>query len=175
MLMIWRGRSESEVSYYQWSEILIRKAVIQDIKAIHRLLGIYAGQNLLLPRSLSELYEHMRDLVVLVREDGAGPSPLIGVCALGICWEDLAEIRSLAVAPDQKGQGYGTLLVEACLEDARSLGVKTCFALTYVPEFFLRLGFHEVEKSVLPHKVWSDCLKCPNFPDCDEKAMMVAL
>ena len=152
---------------------MVRKAVIQDIKAIHHLLGIYAGQNLLLPRSLSELYEHMRDLFVLVREDGTGPSSVVGVCALGICWEELAEIRSLAVAPDHKGQGYGSLLVRACLDEARSLGLKTCFALTYVPDFFLKLGFHEVEKSVLPHKVWSDCLKCPNFPDCDETAMIV--
>jgi len=155
--------------------MLVRKAVIQDIKAIHHLLGIYAGQNLLLPRSLSEIYEHMRDFFVLIREDDSGADSLYGVCALGICWEDLAEIRSLAVAPDLKGEGYGSLLVEACLEEARSLGLKTCFALTYVPDFFLKLGFSEVEKSVLPHKIWSDCLKCPNFPDCDETAMTVTL
>jgi amino-acid N-acetyltransferase len=155
--------------------MLVRKAVIQDIKAIHHLLGIYAGQNLLLPRSLSEIYERMRDYFVFVREDDSSADSLCGVCALGICWEDLAEIRSLAVAPELKGEGYGSLLVEACLEEARSLGLKNCFALTYVPDFFSKLGFREVEKSVLPHKIWSDCLKCPNFPDCDETAMMVTL
>jgi amino-acid N-acetyltransferase len=155
--------------------MLVRKAVIQDIKAVHHLLGIYARQNLLLPRSLSEIYEHMRDYFVLVRNGEADADSIDGVCALGICWEDLGEIRSLAVAPDLHGEGHGSLLVEACLDEARSLGLKTCFALTYVPEFFLKLGFSEVEKSILPHKIWSDCLKCPNFPDCDETAMMVTL
>lgn len=155
--------------------MLVRKAIILDIKAIHQLLGIYAKQNLLLPRSLSEIYEHMRDYFVLVKNDKAGADPIDGVCALGICWEDLGEIRSLAVAPDLQGRGHGSLLVEACLEEARSLGLKTCFALTYVPGFFLKLGFSEVKKSILPHKIWSDCLKCPNFPDCDETAMMVTL
>ena len=155
--------------------MLVRKAIIQDIKAVHHLLGIYARQNLLLPRSLSEIYEHMRDYFVLVRNGEADGDSIDGVCALGICWEDLGEIRSLAVAPDLQGEGHGSLLVEACLDEARSLGLKTCFALTYVPEFFLKLGFSEVEKSILPHKIWSDCLKCPNFPDCDETAMMVTL
>jgi len=155
------------------NEFMIRKTDIKDIRSIHQILGYYADQGLLLPRSLSELYVHLRDFFVI--EDKNKNGSVIAVCALGICWEDLAEIRSLAVAQDQQGKGLGSQLVEVCLEEARSLGLKKVFALTYIPEFFSRLGFKEVEKSTLPHKVWADCLKCPKFPDCDEIAMILEL
>ncbi len=152
---------------------MIRKAIIQDIKPIHRLLGHYADQGLLLPRALSELYDHLRDFFVI--EDKSQGDSIVAVCALGICWEDLAEIRSLAVAENQQGKRLGSQLVEAGLEEAKSLGLKNVFALTYIPGFFSRFGFMEVEKSVLPHKIWADCLKCPKFPDCDEKAVLIEL
>ncbi len=152
---------------------MIRKALIQDVKPIHKLLGYYADQGLLLPRSLSELYDHLRDHFVV--EDRSSQNSIIGVSALGICWEDLAEIRSLAIAKNEQGKGLGSQLVETCLEEARSLGLKRVFTLSYVPGFFSKLGFKEVEKSVLPHKIWGDCLKCPKFPDCDETAMMIDL
>lgn len=152
---------------------MIRKALIQDVKPIHKLLGYYADQGLLLPRSLSELYDHLRDHFVV--EDRSSQNSIIGVSALGICWEDLAEIRSLAIAKDEQGKGLGSQLVETCLEEARSLGLQRVFTLSYVPEFFSKLGFREVEKSVLPQKIWGDCLKCPKFPDCDETAMLVDL
>ena len=152
---------------------MIRKAIIQDVKAIHKLLSYYADQGLLLPRSLSELYDHLRDHFVL--EEKGTQSSIIGVSALGICWEDLAEIRSLAIAKDEQGRGLGSQLVETCLEEARALGLKKIFTLSYVPGFFSKLGFKEVEKSVLPHKIWGDCLKCPKFPECDETAMMIDL
>ena len=152
---------------------MIRKAVIRDVKPIHKLLSYYADQGLLLPRSLSELYDHLRDLFVV--EDNQQWNPIIGVSALGICWEDVAEIRSLAVAEDHQKRGLGSQLVERCLEEAGSLGLKKVFTLSYVPGFFSRLGFKEVEKTVLPHKIWGDCLKCPKFPDCDETAMMIQL
>ena len=152
---------------------MIRKAVIRDVKPIHKLLNYYADQGLLLPRSLSELYDHLRDLFVV--EDNQQWNPIIGVSALGICWEDLAEIRSLAVAEDHQKRGLGSQLVKRCLEEAGSLGLKKVFTLSYVPDFFSRLGFKEVEKTVLPHKIWSDCLKCPKFPDCDETSMMIQL
>jgi amino-acid N-acetyltransferase len=151
---------------------MIRKALMKDVKSIHGLLSYYADQGLLLPRSLSELYDHLRDHFVV--EEGT-PKSIIGVSALGICWEDLAEIRSLAIAKDEQGNGLGSQLVETCLEEARSLGLKKVFTLSYVPGFFSKLGFKEVEKSVLPHKIWGDCLKCPKFPDCDETAMMIDL
>ena len=151
----------------------IRKAIIGEIKDIHRLLNHYADQGHLLPRSLSELYDHLRDYVVLEADDHK--HSIHGVCGLRICWEDLAEIKSLAVSEDRQGTGSGAGLVEACLREARSLGVKKVFTLTYVPDFFIKLGFKEVEKSVLPNKIWADCLNCPKFPDCDEIALMINL
>lgn len=152
---------------------LIRRAVIGDIKPVHKLLSYYAGQGLLLPRSLSELYDHLRDYWVV--EDASGDHPILGVCALGICWEDLAEIRSLAVMESQQKENLGTRLVKTCVEEARSLGVKRVFTLSYVPGFFMRLGFTKVDKGSLPHKIWADCLKCSKFPDCDETAMVMDL
>jgi amino-acid N-acetyltransferase len=155
------------------SKTFIRKAMIGDIKPIHKLLNQYADHGLLLPRPLSELYDHLRDFVVLV-EDGEGEK-IIGICALGICWEDLAEIRSLAVITERQGNDYGRQLVEACLQEARDLGLRRIFALTYAQSFFARIGFKVVEKSTLPHKVWADCLKCAKFPECDETAMLLEL
>jgi amino-acid N-acetyltransferase len=152
---------------------MIRKAVIEDVKSIHKILSTYGAQGLLLPRPLSELYDHLRDFFVLV--ENSEEDRILGACALGVCWDDLAEIRSLAVAEDQQGKGHGCQLVKACLDEAYSLGLKRVFALTYVEGFFEKMGFREVEKSVLPHKVWADCLKCPRFPDCDETAMILEL
>ena len=151
----------------------IRKAIIGDIKDVHRLLNHYADQGLLLPRSLSELYDHIRDYFVLSADDNS--NSVHGVCGLRVCWEDLAEIKSLAVSEDQQGKGLGIRLVEACLKESRSLGLKKVFTLTYVPDFFMKFGFKEVEKSLLPNKIWADCLKCPKFPDCDEIALMINL
>ncbi|RJR35148.1 MAG: N-acetyltransferase [Desulfobacteraceae bacterium] len=153
--------------------VVIRKAIIEDIKPVHRLLSSYGEKGLLLARPLSELYDHLRDFSVLT-VPGAD-EPLVGVCALGICWEDLAEIRSLAVAESHKRKGYGGRLVRCCLEEAVALGLKRVFALTYVDGFFASLGFQRVDKSVLPHKVWADCLRCAKYPDCDETAMVIDL
>lgn len=146
----------------------LRKALVKDVKPIHRLLYHYADQGLLLARSLSELYDHLRDFYVL---EDADRDRVLGFCALGVCWEDLAEIRSLAVEEEAQGRGYGTLLVRACMDEAAILGITRLFTLTYVEGFFSRLRFRVVEKTILPHKVWADCLKCPKFPDCDETAM----
>ena len=151
----------------------IKKAAAGDIKGVHRILNYYADQDLLLPRSLSELYDHLRDYFVLENKDK--PHSIHGVCGLRICWDDLAEIKSLAVSEDQQGKGYGSELVMVCLKEARSLGIRKVFTLTYVPGFFVRLGFEEVGKSTLPHKIWADCLKCPKFPNCDEVALIIDL
>lgn len=153
---------------------MIRKAKIGDIKPIHRILNRYGERGLLLPRPLSELYDHLRDFVVLVENGGEGEK-ILGLCALGICWEDLAEIRSLAVIEERQGNDYGRQLVEACLQEARSLGLHRVFALTYAESFFAKMGFRVVEKSTLPQKVWGDCLKCTKFPECDETAMVLEL
>lgn len=154
-------------------EVKIRKAVIEDVRHIHRLLSGYGEKGLLLARPLSEIYDHLRDFSVLVDERIA--EPIIGACALGICWEDLAEIRSLAVAESHQRQGYGARLVHACIQEAEGLGLRKVFALTYEERFFASLGFRMVDKSVLPHKVWADCLRCSKFPDCDETAMVIDL
>ncbi|MFC1535451.1 N-acetyltransferase [Thermodesulfobacteriota bacterium] len=152
---------------------MIRKAVVQEVGEIHKLLNRYADQGLLLPRSLSDLYNHLRDFFVI--EDRNKKGSIISVCALGVCWEDLAEIRSLVVTESFQGKNLDTQLVDACFEEARSLGLSRVFTLTYVPEFFTKMGFKEVEKSTLPHKVWADCLNCPKFPDCDETALIIEL
>ncbi len=149
----------------------IRKAIISDVHSIHSILNFNAEKDLLLPRSLSSLYDHLRDYFVLV--DKKQGNAIKGVCGLGICWEELAEIRSLAVTEDRQGKGSGSRLVEACLDEAKSIGLKKVFVLTYAPEFFKKIGFKEVDKSVLPHKIWADCLNCPKFPDCDETALMI--
>ena len=149
---------------------MIRKALIPDVREIHRLLLDYARDGLLLSRSLAELYESLRDFYVF-EVDGK----VVGTAALNICWEDLAELRSLAVHPDFNGRGAGRELVLACLAEARLLGLRRVFALTYKQAFFEKLGFTVIEKSQLPHKIWGDCMKCAKFPDCDEIALSIDL
>ncbi len=149
---------------------MIRSARITDAKAIHQLLLGYARQGQLLGRSLVDIYDALRDFHVYEEE-----GEILGVGALQICWEDLAEIRSLAVKEGLVGRGIGRQLVEACLDEARMLGLPRVFALTYQPEFFKRLDFIEIEKSELPHKIWTDCIHCVKFPDCDEIALAINL
>jgi amino-acid N-acetyltransferase len=148
----------------------IRKAVIADIKQIQKLVNDFARREAMLPRALNELYESMRDFVVY-EDDGI----IKGVCALRILWEDLAEVRSLAVREEYQGQGIGKTLVRRCLKEAKSLGIKRVFALTYQSDFFMRLGFVDIDKAKLPQKIWGDCLKCHKFPECDENAVILTL
>jgi len=150
--------------------MIIRKAAIADVKPIQKLLSHYASRGDMLSRSLSELYESVRDFYVAVEGDD-----LLGCSALHIVWEDLAEIRSVAVNEGAGRRGVGTQVVQACIDEARELGLKRLFCLTYKPDFFARFGFRIVDKSQLPHKVWGDCIKCPKFPDCDEIAMVLDL
>ena len=148
---------------------MIRKATIKDIKFIHELLLLYGSKGELLPRPLSELYDHIRDFSVHIEEQ---TNILTGCCALQFCWEDLAEIRSLAVQPDYTGKGIGGGLMEATLSEAESFCIKEVFTLTYQPEFFKKFGFKIIDRSSLPLKIWADCILCVKFPDCDETAMM---
>lgn len=145
----------------------LRKATFHDVEAIHKLVNDYAQEGLMLPRSRNAIYETLRD-VILIEKDGE----LIGVGSLHLSWDALAEVRALAVHPGYKRQGVGRRIVEALLEEGRSLGVKTFFTLTYQPEFFSSLGFLEVTKEELPQKVWKECINCPKFPNCDEIAMI---
>jgi amino-acid N-acetyltransferase len=150
---------------------MIRKAKISDVRPIHALLTHFADHGLLLPRSLSEIYDHLRDYTVIQTSD----DNIVGVAALHICWEDLAEVKSLAVHEDYQAMGMGRQLVEHCLSEALALGIYRVFTLTYQSKFFKKLGFNLVDKSLLPQKIWADCIKCPKFPDCDEIAMLVEL
>jgi amino-acid N-acetyltransferase len=149
---------------------MIRKARISDVKEIQKLLTSFASRGEMLSRSLSELYEALRDFYVY--EEGG---ELLGTSALHIVWEDLAEVRSVAVAESAGRRGIGSQVVGACIAEARELGLKRLFCLTYKPDFFAKFGFKVADKSELPHKVWGDCIKCVKFPDCDEIAMVLDL
>lgn len=149
---------------------MIRKAILQDARQIHRLLLNYAKDGLVLSRSLMEIFEAIRDFYVFVEGDR-----VVGAAALNICWEDLAEVRSLVVDESFAGRGIGKHLVEACLSEARNLGIGRVFALTYQQAFFEKLGFSVIEKSELPQKIWGDCIKCAKFPECDEIALSRSL
>ena len=149
---------------------MIRKAILQDARQIHQLLLNYARDGIVLSRSLMEIFEAIRDFYVFVEED-----KVVGAAALNICWEDLAEVRSLVVEGGHAGKGIGRHLVEACLSEARQLGIGRVFALTYQQGFFEKLGFEVIEKSELPQKIWGDCIKCAKFPECDEIALALAL
>ncbi|HYB21869.1 MAG TPA: N-acetyltransferase [Thermodesulfobacteriota bacterium] len=148
----------------------IRKAKITDVREIQKLIEYSARKGEMLPRSLAELYDNLRDYYVLPEE---GQEDIIGTCAMHICWEDLAEVRSLVVKEEYRHRGIGSKLVEACLSEAISLGLYRIFALTYQPDFFRRHGFKVVDKSALPHKIWADCIKCVKFPECDEIAVLL--
>lgn len=146
----------------------IRKAEIADVKQIHDLINFYAHRDLMMPRSLNEIYENLRDFWVFEKEN-----KIFACCSLHIIgWEKLAEIKCLAVKEPYQKHGIGKELVKKCLGEANSLGIKKIFALTYVPHFFKKLDFKEVDKSKLPHKIWAECCNCPKFPDCDEEAVI---
>jgi len=147
--------------------LIIRKATIHDVPEMQRLINFFADRGDLLPRSLNELYENLRDFFIV--EDNRR---VVGTCALHVNWGDLAEIKALVVDESYQGQGVGKQLVKACLDDARQLGISRVFALTFKPEFFLKLGFRNIDKSDLPHKVWSECIHCVKFPDCGEVAVI---
>ncbi len=146
---------------------VLRKAKPKDAVKIHELVNEYAKEGLLLPLSLNKLYDNIRDFWVY--EEGG---EIVGCAALHIVWEDLAEIRSLAVKREHHKKGVGKKLVLRCLEEAKEYDLKRVFVLTYQVEFFKKLGFRELDKRLLPHKVWSDCINCPKFPTCDETAMI---
>jgi amino-acid N-acetyltransferase len=149
---------------------MIRKAKLTDVKGIQSLVNQYADAGQMLPRTLNEIYEHLRDFHVY--EDNGS---LVGVCALHVSWDGLAEIRSLAVQRDRVKHGIGVELVRQCLAEAAELLVERVFVLTYQAGFFKKLGFAEVDKKELPHKIWTDCLNCVKFPDCDETALIIKI
>lgn len=145
----------------------VEKASIGDVPQMHKLINSFADKGEMLARSLSEIYENIRDYYIA--RDG---DRVVGCAALHVNWSDLAEIRSVAVSEDRQGQGVGARLIKACLKDAEKLGIETVFCLTYKPGFFEKFTFARVDKMELPQKVWNECYRCAKFPNCDEVAMV---
>ena len=152
---------------------MLRKAKIRDVKTIHKMINISSGKGEMLPRSLMDIYGSLRDFFVYFDEKDQA---IIGICAMNIIWENLAEVRSLYVDDQHRKQGIGRLLVEACISEAITLELFRIFTLTYQQDFFRRLGFYEVERTTLSEKIWSDCFRCSKYPDyCHEIAMIIEL
>lgn len=144
----------------------VTKAAPPDVEEIKSLIDIHARKNKMLARSLSYLYDNIRDYFV-VREN----SHIVGCCALHITWKDLGEIKSLAVHPDHMSKGVGAALLEATFKEAKNMGIPRLFTLTLEPEYFLKHGFKVVPRDKLPMKIWGECINCPKYPDCDETAL----
>ncbi len=151
---------------------MIRKAILDDVKSIHALLQFYNIKGELLARPLSKLYDHLRDFWVF---EEPHKKKIVGCCALQFCWENLAEIRSLAVDPDFTSQGIGKTLTERTIQEAVYFNITDLFTLTYRPTFFEQFGFSTIDKNNLPIKVWSDCIGCVSYPNCNETAMLKKL
>jgi len=148
----------------------IRPATLADVPGIFELVQHYADRREMLSRPVSELYEQVRDFVVYQRDGG-----MVGCSRLQMVSADLGEVKSLAVHPDHVQQGIGRALVAACLEEGRRWGLERVFTLTYQPGFFRKVGFHEIEKSRLPQKIWSECVRCPEYPSCGEVPLWIEL
>ena len=152
---------------------MLRKARIGDVRTIHRLINFSSGKGEMLPRSLMDIYGSLRDFVVYSEDDG---EEILGICAMSIVWENLAEIRSLYVVEEHRKKGIARRLVEACLSEAVTLQLYRIFTLTYQQVFFKKVGFTDTDRATLPEKVWSDCFRCSKYPDfCDEAAMILEL
>jgi amino-acid N-acetyltransferase len=149
------------------ANIKVDRARVSDANSMHQMISYFADKGEVLPRALSEIYEDIRDYFV-VRKRGQ----VIACAALHVAWVDLAEIRSLAVAEQAQNQRVGSALIQACLEEAKELGISKVFCLVRKPAFFEKHGFQLIDKTELPHKVWAECYRCPKFPDCDEVALI---
>lgn len=148
---------------------LVRKAKVADVPAIYELLKRLSAQELLLPRSYVNLYESLQTFKVA---EDAGEPALIGIGALQVAWGELAEVRSLAVPEELRGRGIGQDITRALEEEAKTLGIKKMFVLTYIPKFFEKLGYHQVSLDTLPQKIWAVCFNCVHYPDCKEIALV---
>jgi amino-acid N-acetyltransferase len=149
------------------TDIKIDRARVSDAASIHQMISHFADKREMLPRALSEIYEDIRDYFVVRQRD-----QVIACAALHVTWVDLAEIRSLAVDEKEQNQKIGSLLVQACLEESKELGIPRVFCLVRKPAFFEKHDFQLIDKMELPQKVWAECYRCPKFPDCDEVALV---
>lgn len=148
--------------------MIIRKAILPDVEEMFELVSYYADKGLMLSRSRSMLYENIRDFVVIERD-----GEIIGIGALHVLWNDLAELRTLAVKSNIVRQGIGKQIVEFILKEAKELKLQKVFTLTYQPGFFEKLNFTIIDKETMPQKVWTDCINCPKFPNCNEICMEI--
>jgi amino-acid N-acetyltransferase len=148
-------------------KLKVERAIISDVPQIHQLVNHFADKGEMLARALSDIYENLRDFVVVRESDR-----VIGCASLHIYWSDLAEIRAVTVTEDSQKQGMGSRLIKACLREAKKLGIPTIFCLTYKPAFFEKIGFRPIDKLELPRKIWAECYRCPKFPNCDEVALV---
>jgi len=146
----------------------IRSARVGDVPAIYELIRKFADRKVMIRRSMGELYESIREFLVAIDEDGR----VVGCVALHVFWEDLAELKCLAVAEEAQRAGVGRKLVDACWAQARELEIASVFALTYAVGFFERCGYAQMDKADLPHKIWNECVRCPLFPNCTEVALI---
>ncbi|MFM1652306.1 N-acetyltransferase [Brevibacillus sp. B_LB10_24] len=149
------------------SALAVRRATTKDIDQMLSIINEYARQGLMLPRTKISVLENLQSFLVAFDQD-----KVVGVAGLHILWDDLAEIRSLAISESAKGLGVGKRLVLSLVEECKNLGVKRVLALTYQKEFFEKCGFYVVAKETLPQKVWKDCINCSKLPCCDEIAMI---
>ncbi|GHT05705.1 acetyltransferase [Endomicrobiia bacterium] len=148
----------------------IRSARVMDVKEIHKLVEYHANNKEMLHRSLSAIYENIQEFVVLESEDN-----IVGCGALHVSWENLAEIKALAVSDKYKGQGFGRKIVKILQDNAKNLGVSRIFALSFKPKFFIKLGYKIIPKETLPHKIWSECINCHLFSECGEVPLLITL
>ena len=149
------------------ADIKVEKAMVSDANSMHRMISYFADKGEMLPRALSDIYEGIREYFVVKEGD-----QVVACVALHVTWVDLAEIRSLAVAEQEQNQRIGSLLIQACLKEAKELGIPKVFCLVRKPAFFEKHGFQLIDKTELPQKVWAECYRCPKFPNCDEVALI---
>jgi amino-acid N-acetyltransferase len=159
------------VESFPGQQASVRKARLSDVNGMFRVINHYAEQQRMLPKTQLQLYENLRDYSIAA--ESSGSNSLLGCGALHIYWENLAEIRALAVAPEMTHKGVGTALVDCLLAEARELDIEQVFLFTYEPRFFARFGFIQVEHRTMPLKVYNECFHCPKFNKCDELAMVL--
>ena len=165
-------------------EIVIQKARIRDVEEILELVNAFAAMNLMLPRGPQYLYENIRDFVIACdsnvpvysdRETREVLQLIVACGSLHVLWEDIAEIRALAIHPDYQHLGLGSKLVEYMKEEAKQLGIRRLYTFTLTEDFFKTVGFRPQDRSELPPKVWGECSRCPKYFNCDEVGMVLDL
>ena len=148
----------------------IQRAALTDVPTIHALITPYADRNDMLHRPMSELYENIRDYLVIKQGD-----ELLACASVHVLWSDLAEVKAVAVKEEYQSHGLGKMLMNRCFDDAREMGLATVFVLTHKMDYYAQFGFQQIDVMSLPRKVWGECLRCPKFPNCNEYAMVYHL